>query len=336
MSVDSTGLSRRALLGAMVSALGSGCAGTLPGLRGDPLPSWNEGPARDRLLRFVREVTDPSSSRYVPAAERLAVFDNDGTLWCEQPLYVQAAFIADRLGELAASQPEWSRREPFRAALAGDRAALLAGGERALIELVMATHAGMSVEAFADSASRWLAQARHPRFGVRYTELVYSPMIELMRWLRSQGFRTAIVTGGGVEFVRTFAQPVYGVGPEHVVGSSLRTRYARVEGTPALIRLPEIDFIDDKAGKPVGIHRRFGQRPIAAFGNSDGDYEMLEWTTAGPGARLGMLIRHDDAQREYAYDRNSSVGRLDRALDDAPARDWTVVRMSRDWRRVFA
>lgn len=327
---------RRALLAAVASAMATGCAGGLSALAADPLPSWQPGPTRDRIVGFVREVTDPASPRYVPVADRLAVFDNDGTLWCEQPLYVQALFIADRIRELAPANPEWQGRDPFRAVLAGDRAALAAGGERALMELAMATHAGMTVEAFSDIASRWLAQARHPRFGLRHTQLTYAPMLELLRWLRSQGFRTAIATGGGVEFVRTLSLPVYGIAPEQVVGSSIRTRYAVIDGQPALVRHPEIDFVDDRAGKPVGIFRQFGQRPIAAFGNSDGDYEMLEWTTAGSGARLGVLIHHDDEQREYAYDRKSAVGRLDRGLDDAPARGWVVSSMRRDWRRIFA
>ena len=334
--MDTADLSRRALLAFVSTLLASGCAGGMPASRSDPLPSWSEGPARDRIMAFVREVTDPSSAGYVPMGERLAVFDNDGTLWCEQPIYVQAAFIADRIREQASSHPEWSTREPFRAVLAGDRAALAAGGERTLMELVMATHAGMTVEGFSGIAARWIAEARHPRFGRRYTELVYSPMIELMRWLRGLGFRTAIVTGGGVEFVRTFSLPVYGVAREHVVGSSIRTRYQADAPGPRLMREAEIDFIDDKAGKPVGIHRQFGMKPIAAFGNSDGDYELLEWTTSGTGARLGMIVHHDDAEREYAYDRRSAVGRLDRALDDAASRGWLVASMRRDWRRVFA
>ena len=307
----------------------------LPASAADPLPSWQAGAARQRILDFVAGVTDPASASFVPPAERIAVFDNDGTLWTEQPMYFQLAFILDRVQALAPAHPEWKTQEPFRSALAGDMAGVVAAGEHGLLEMMAATHAGMTGDEFAATVAQWLATARHPRDGRRYDELVFQPMLELLEFLRSQGFSTWIVSGGGVEFMRVFAERVYGVPPQQVVGSSIRTRYEVRDGRPVILRLPEVEFIDDKAGKPLGIHRYIGRRPILAVGNSDGDFEMLEYATSAPGTRLGVIVRHDDGRREYEYDRKSHVGRLDRALDEAPRRGWLVVSMRSDWRTVY-
>lgn len=301
----------------------------------EPLPSWNDGPTRQAIVRFVQDVTTEGGDRFVPQPERIAVFDNDGTLWSEQPTYVQLAFALDRVKALAPEHPDWATREPFASVLRGDLAAVAKSGERGIAELVLATHAGTTTDEFASVVERWLATARHPTLGRPYTELVYAPMLELLAYLRASGFTTFIVSGGGIDFVRPWSERVYGIPPEHVVGSSVLTRYEPRGGSPAIVRLPEIDFIDDKAGKPVGIHKFIGRRPIAAFGNSDGDFEMLEWTTSGPGPRLGVLVHHDDDKREAAYDRKSAVGRLERGIDEAPKRGWTVVSMKRDWKRVF-
>jgi hypothetical protein len=300
-----------------------------------PLPSWNDSPAKQAILAFVKRVTDPNGDDFVPQAERIAVFDNDGTLWSEQPMYVQLAFAIDRVKALADKHPEWQSEAPFSAVLAGDFQALAAAGERGLAQLIMATHAGMTTDQFDTIVKEWLATARHPIYQRPYTECVYQPMLELLDYLRANGFKTYIVSGGGVEFMRPWVEQVYGVPPQQVIGSSIKLRYELRAGEPVLVRLPEIDFIDDKAGKPVGIHRRIGRRPILAAGNSDGDFEMLEYTTAGRGPSLGLLIHHTDADREVAYDRQSHFGRLDRGLDVAPARGWSVVDMQRDWRRVF-
>jgi len=299
------------------------------------LPSWQDAEARRAIVGFVQTVTDPTSSDYVPPAERVAVFDNDGTLWSEQPAYFQLLFALDRVRALAPQHPEWKTTQPFKAALEGDMAALAAGGEHALLELVMATHAGNTTEEFRAIVRQWLSTARHPKLGRPYTELVYQPMLELLGYLRANGFKTFIVSGGGIEFVRAFAEDVYGIPPEQVVGSSIKTKYEVRGGQPVLLRLPELNFIDDKAGKPVGINQHIGRRPILAFGNSDGDFEMLEWTTSGAGPRLGLLVHHDDAGREFAYDRDSSVGRLNRGLDESAARGWIVVSMKDDWRHIY-
>jgi hypothetical protein len=280
-------------------------------------------------------VTTEGSERFVSPGERIAVFDNDGTLWAEHPYYVQLAFVLDRVRALAPSHPEWSTREPFTSALKGDVRRVLAGGEHALLELLLATHAGMTTEEFEGTVAAWIDTARHVTTGRRYTEMVYQPMLELLAYLRAQGFKTFIVSGGGVEFMRPWTEKVYGVPPEQVIGSSIRIAFEVRDGRPVLIRLPEINFIDDKAGKPVGIQMHIGRRPIAAFGNSDGDVQMLQWTTAGPGARLGMIIRHTDADREWAYDRVSHVGRLNDALDMAPGNGWVVVDMKEEWKTVF-
>ena len=301
----------------------------------DPLPSWNEGQAKRAILDFVQRVVTTGSADFVPAPERIAVFDNDGTLWTEKPIYVQLAFALDRVKELAPQHPEWKDKQPFKAALAGDLKAVAAGGEHALLELIMATHAGMTTAEFARLVTDWLATARHQRFNRLYIELVYQPMLELLAYLRANGFKTYIVSGGGIEFMRPWTEKVYGIPPEQVIGSSIKTRFEVSEGKSVLVRLPEINFIDDKAGKPVGIHMHIGRQPIAAFGNSDGDLQMIQWTTTGSGARFGLIVHHTDANREYAYDRQSSVGRLDKALQEARRRGWTVVDMKQDWKQIF-
>jgi hypothetical protein len=302
----------------------------------DALPSWTDGDSKARIVAFVQGVTDPTGKTFVPPAERIAVFDNDGTLWTEQPMYFQLAFILDRVKALAPQHPEWRTQEPFKSVLAGDMAGVAAAGEHGLLEMMAATHAGMTADEFRKIVADWLATARHPRFKRPYTELTYAPMKELLAYLRANGFKTFIVSGGGVEFMRVFSERVYGVPPEQVIGSSIRTKYEVRDGMPVIVRLPEIEFIDDKAGKPVGISRYIGRRPILAFGNSDGDFEMLEYTTSAPGPRLGLIVHHDDGEREYAYDRKSSVGRLERGLDEAAQRGWVVVSMKDDWRRMYS
>ena len=327
--------SRRAFLAASAAAcaLLAGCA--TPVRSDDPLPSWNDGPTRQSIVAFVGKVTREGTADYVPPAERIAVFDNDGTLWSEQPVYVQLAFALDRVKALAPQHPEWQTQEPFASLLKGDVAGALAGGEKAIAQIVMATHAGMTTEEFARTVQDWLATARHPVTGRPYTGMVYQPMLELLAYLRANGFQTFIVSGGGIEFMRPWTERVYGIPPEQVVGSSIRMKYELRDGEPVLVRLPEIDFIDDKAGKPVGIQKHIGRRPILAFGNSDGDFEMLEWTTSGEGPRLGVIVHHDDAGREYAYDRKSHIGRLDRGLDEAGRRGWVLVSMKDDWRTIY-
>jgi phosphoserine phosphatase len=299
------------------------------------LPSWNDGAARTAIVEFVAAVTTEGGEDYVPLEERIAVFDNDGTLWVEQPLYIQLIFALERVRALAPEHPEWATTQPFKAALENDHDALAAAGIEGAVELLMATHAGMTTEAFAAIVTDWIASAEHPRFARPYTELVYQPMLELLDYLRANGFKTWIVSGGGGEFMRPWAEAVYGIPPEQVVGSSIETRFELQGGRPVLIRLPEIDFVNDGEGKPVGINKFVGRRPIAAFGNSDGDLQMLQWTTAGEGGRLGLIVHHDDASREYAYDRESSIGQLDQALDLAGAAGWLVVSMKDDWKTVF-
>jgi phosphoglycolate phosphatase-like HAD superfamily hydrolase len=301
----------------------------------DPLPSWSAGATRDAIVAFVKDVSTEGAPGYVPAAERIAVFDNDGTLWSEQPMYVQLAFILDRVRELAPEHPEWRQRQPFRGALDGDLAAVAAAGKRGLLEMAMATHAGMTSDEFSEIASAWIRSARHPRYDRAYFECVYQPMLELLAYLRHHGFKTFIVSGGGIEFMRPWTESVYGIPPEQVVGSSIKTSYELRDDVPVLVRQPELDFVDDKAGKPVGIHAHIGRRPILAVGNSDGDLEMLQWTTIGRAPSLGVLVHHTDAEREVAYDRESHFGRLDRALDEASQRGWLVVDMKRDWRTIF-
>lgn len=301
----------------------------------DPLPSWNAGATKQAIQRFVANTTRSGARDFVLPAERIAVFDNDGTLWAEQPMYFQLLFALDRVKALAPQHPEWKDQEPFASLLKGDVKAALAGGERAIVDIVMQTHAGMNSEEFDAIVRDWIASARHPVTGRLYTDMVYQPMQELLQYLRANGFKTYIVSGGGVEFMRPWAEKVYGIPPEQVIGSSIKTQFQLQDGKPRLLRLPEVNFVDDKAGKPVAIQAHIGRRPLAAFGNSDGDLQMLQWTSAGKGARFAMLVRHTDANREWAYDRQSPIGTLDKALDEANNKGWTVVDMKRDWKVIF-
>jgi len=307
----------------------------LPAFAADPLPSWNDTAQKKAIVTFVERVTKVGSPDFVPMSERIATFDQDGTLWAEQPMYFQFFFALDRVKALAPQHPEWKEKEPFASLLKGDVKGALAGGERALGEILMATHAGMTTEEFAQTAREWIATARHPKTGRLYTEMVYLPMLELLAYLRANGFKTFIVSGGGIEFMRPWTEKVYGIPPEQVIGSSIKTKFESRDGNPVLVRLPELNFVDDKEGKPVGIHQHIGRRPIAAFGNSDGDLQMLQWTTAGSGARFALLVHHTDAEREWAYDRASSIGRLDKALDEAQSKGWTAVDMKTDWKIIF-
>jgi len=301
----------------------------------DALPSWNDGPAKSAIIEFVQTATDKTSIKFVPPAERIAVFDNDGTLWASHPIYFQLAFALDRVKALAPQHPEWKNKQPFKAVLEGDLKTVLAGGEHALLKLVMATHAGMTTEAFAQIVLDWLATARHPKTGRLYTDMVYQPMLELLAYLRANGFKTYIVSGGGIEFMRPWTERIYGIPPEQVIGSSIKTKFELRDGTSVLVRLPEINFIDDKAGKPVGINQHIGRRPIAAFGNSDGDIEMLQYTDSGKGAHLEMMVLHDDAKREYAYTCDTKVGRLCKGLELAKERGWLLISMKNDWKTIF-
>jgi hypothetical protein len=333
----SSGVSRRLLLmsaAALPTLLGPASPVSLQA-QTDPLPSWNEGASKQAIMTFVARVTRQDGPDFVPPAERIATFDNDGTLWCEHPMYVQMVFALDRVKAMAPLHPEWKDKQPFQAALAGDMTTLAAAGERGMAELVMATHAGMTGEEFAKIVTDWLATARDPRFKRPYTELVYQPMLELLAYLRANGFTTYIVSGGGIEFMRPWVERIYGVPPQQVVGSSIKTQFEIRRGIPILLRLPEMNFVDDGPGKPVGINQHIGRRPIAAFGNSDGDLQMLQWATMSSGARFGLIVHHTDAEREYAYDRNTHFGRLDKALDAAAANRWTVVDMKADWKVVF-
>jgi phosphoserine phosphatase len=316
-------------------ALLSLASAVAPARAADPLPSWNDGPAKKAILDFVGRVTKEGSPDFVPVADRIATFDNDGTLWCEHPMYVQMAFVIDRVKALAPRHPHWKETHPFKAILAGDLEAIASAGEGALVDLLKETHAGMTPDEFEQIVRDWLATSRHPRFHRPYTELVYQPMLELLAYLRANGFKTFIVSGGGVEFMRSRVAAIYGVPPERVVGSSIKLKYTLRDRQPVVLRLPEINFVDDKGGKPAGIQSHIGRRPVMAFGNSDGDYEMLRWTTAGPGPRFGLIVHHTDAEREYAYDRKTHFGRLVRALDEAPKWGWTVVDMKNDWKVVF-
>lgn len=301
----------------------------------DPLPSWNDTAPKQALVTFVGKVTKEGSTDFVAPAERIAVFDNDGCLWSEQPMYFQAFFIFDRIKALAPQHPEWKDKEPFASVLKGDTKAALAGGEHALLEMVMATHAGMTTEEFEKSVTGWLATAKHPKTGKPFTEMVYQPMLELLDYLRANGFKTFIVSGGGIEFMRPWTEKVYGIPPEQVVGSSGGLKYELRDGVPVIVKTPGLSHIDDKEGKPVGIQRHIGRRPLMAFGNSDGDFQMLEWTTAGKGPRLAMIVHHDDAAREFAYDRESHIGRLAKGLDEGPKRGWAIVSMKDDWKSVY-
>jgi hypothetical protein len=306
------------------------------GASGGPLPSWNDGATKQAILNFVTAITRKGSPDFVPPAERIATFDNDGTLWVEHPMYVQMAFALDRVKAMAPLHPEWTDLQPFKAALEDDMKTLAELGEHGMMLLVLATHAGMSTEEFEKIVVDWFATARDARFKRAYTELSYLPMIELLAYLRANRFKTFIISGGGIEFMRPWTERIYGVPPEQVVGSSIKTKFQMRDGRPELFRLAEMNFVDDRAGKPVGINEYIGLRPIAAFGNSDGDLEMLQWTTMSGGLRLGLIVHHTDAEREYAYDRNTSFGRLDKALDAAAMNRWVVVDMKNDWKRIFA
>jgi len=301
----------------------------------DPLPSWKEGPSKESILRFLEAVTAEGSADFVPPLDRIAVFDNDGTLWSEKPFYFQLIFALERVKALAPEHPEWQEQQPFQAVLEGNIDGVLAGGLKALVEIVLATHAGTTSEEFERIVLDWVASARHPRTGHLYTEMVYQPMLELLDTLQARGFRNYIVSGGGIEFMRAWVEEVYGIPPEQVIGSSIETQFEMRDGAPVLVRLPKVDFVDDNEGKPVGIHKFIGRRPLLAFGNSDGDLQMLQWTAAGDGPRFLGLVHHTDAEREWAYDRESPVGRLDRALDEAREKGWTLVDMAREWRVVY-
>jgi phosphoglycolate phosphatase-like HAD superfamily hydrolase len=301
----------------------------------DALPSWNETAARKNIVTFVERVTKQGSPDFVPPAERIATFDNDGTLWAEQPIYTQLAFALDRVKVLAPMHPEWKDQEPFASLLKGDIKGALAGGEPAIFEIVTVTHSGMTTEEFEKIVSDWITTAKNPTTGHLYSEMVYQPMLELLAYLRANGFKTFIVSGGGIDFIRVFAERIYGIPPEQIVGSSGKLAFELQDGRPFLMKLPTFNFNDDKAGKPVGIQMHIGRRPIAAFGNSDGDLQMLEWAKGGGGLRFALIVHHTDAEREWAYDRTSSIGRLDKALDAAQAEGWTVVDMKNDWKTIF-
>jgi len=302
----------------------------------DPLPSWNEGATKQAIVDFVSRVTTEGHADFVPQEKRIATFDNDGTLWAEQPVYFQVAFAFDRIKAMANSHPEWKDLQPYKAVLEGDMQALAATGEKGLLDVVGSAHAGMTTDEFSRNVEDWLATARHPRFDRAYTDLAYKPMVELLAYLRANGFKTFIVSGGGIEFMRPWTEKTYGIPPEQVVGSSGVTEF-RIgdDGKPVLDKLPKVEFVDDGPGKPVGINRFIGRRPIFAFGNSDGDQQMLEWTAGGDGARFMGIVHHTDAEREWAYDRNSHIGRLDKALDEGTAKGWTIVDMKEDWKTVF-
>ncbi len=301
----------------------------------DPLPSWNEGPTKAAILEFVAAVTDKNSEDYVKPADRIATFDNDGTLWVEYPMYTQVLFAFDRVKELAPQHPEWKTKQPFKAALEGDMKTVGASGMQGLMEIVVATHAGMTAAEFEKTVSAWLATHKQPRFKRLYTECVYQPQLELLAYLRVNKFKTFICSGGGIAFMRPVTYRIYGIPPEQVIGSSVAAEFQMRDGKPVLVRMPKIGFINDKGGKPVGIYEHIGRRPILAFGNSDSDMQMIEYTTAGKGRRLGLFVHHTDAEREYAYDRKSHVGMLDKALDQADTNGWIIVDMKNDWKKVF-
>lgn len=301
----------------------------------DPLPSWNDTGPKKAILAFVAKVTKDGSPDFVPVPERIATFDNDGTLWVEQPMYTEVVYCIDQVKALAPQHPEWKEKQPFKAAIEGDYKTLAEFGGKGLSELILATHTGMTVSQFEATVTDWLATARHPRFKRPYTDLVYQPMLELLAYLRANGFKTFIVSGGTADFMRTFAERVYGIPPEQIVGTTFKKKFLIKDSKPTIVIEPAVDLIDDFAGKPVGISRFIGRYPVMAFGNSDGDYEMLEYTTMREGARFGLIVHHTDAEREYAYDRKSFVGRLDKALDEAPKRGWVVVSMKDDWKTIF-
>jgi phosphoglycolate phosphatase-like HAD superfamily hydrolase len=322
----------RAFALCLLLALGSAAAFA----QTDPLPSWNDGAVKNSITDFVARVTTQGGADFVPVEQRIATFDNDGTLWCEQPVYFQVAFALDRVKAMAPQHPEWKSKPAIKALLAGDKQGFAATGKQGLLDVIAVTHAGMTTQEFTRSVVDWIGGAKHPRFQRPYTDLVYQPMLELLAYLRTNGFKTFIVSGGGIEFMRPWAEKVYGIPPEQVVGSSGVVKFqVGKDGKPELIKEPKIEFIDDGPGKPAGINRFIGRRPILAFGNSDGDQQMLQWTAAGDGARLMGIVHHTDAEREYAYDRQSKIGKLDKALDEGAAKGWTIVDMKRDWKVVF-
>ena len=318
-----------AALFALPIAVSQACA------EADPLPSWNDGPTKQAIVDFVTRVTKEGGPDYVAPKDRVATFDNDGTLWVEQPIYTQFAFAIDEVKRQANQHPEWSNQEPFKSVIAGDLKAVAAMGEKSMVEIVAATHSGMTTVEFDDTVGNWLKTAKHPRFKALYTDLVYQPMLELLAYLRANGFKTFIVSGGGVEFMRAFTEETYGIPPEQVIGSSGVTQYQMWDSSPVLVKQPKVLFVDDGPGKPEGINHFIGRQPIFAFGNSDGDKEMLEWTSFCRRLCFMGLVHHTDAEREYAYDRQSSVGTLDKALDEALAKGWTVVDMKNDWKTIF-
>jgi phosphoserine phosphatase len=300
-----------------------------------PLPSWNDGASKKAIVDFVSTVTKEGSAGFVPPAERIAVFDNDGTLWCEQPFYVQGLFVRDRIKALAGKHPEWKDTEPFKTVLTNDVKGLAPLGVKGMLELTMASHAGMSTDEFSAIVADWLRTARHPQYHVPFESLAYQPMLEVLAYLRANGFKTYIVSGGGVEFVRVFSSRLYGIPPEQVIGSTIETKFEMIDGKPVIMREPKINFMNDKEGKALAIERIIGRRPVMAFGNSDGDLYMLQWTTGGEGPRFGLIVHHTDAEREYAYDYPSPVGQLHKALEEAPSRGWAVVNMKTDWKTIF-
>ncbi|WP_426125392.1 HAD family hydrolase [Pararhizobium sp. PWRC1-1] len=302
----------------------------------DDLPSWNDGTSKQAIVDFVTKVTDEKNADFVKPEDRIAVFDNDGTLWSEQPFYFQLGFMLDRVKALAPDHPEWKEKEPFKSILAGDLKGMAASGEKGIVELGMATHAGMTTDAFTKIVTDWFAASKHPKTGKPYNEMTFLPMRELLDYLRANGFKTYIVSGGGIEFMRPITEQAYGIPPEQVIGSSIATEYALVDGEPVLNRLPKIDFVDDGPGKPVGINKFIGRRPIFVAGNSDGDYEMLRWVTGGKPNSFGLIVHHTDAAREYAYDRESHFGKLNKAMDEAAQRKWLLVDMKNDWKKIYA
>ena len=327
-------MTRRAAGLAAVLVLLACSRATVPAPVQDPLPSWNDGPAKQAITAFVADAVKAGPA-HIPPSLRIAVFDNDGTLWAEQPMYFEGVFALDQARAMATANPALRRKAPFKAIADNDRKAMAAFTEKDILALVAATHSGMTTEAFTAGVRGWLAAARHPRFGRPYTDLVYQPQLELLRYLRANGFKTFIVSGGGVDFIRAFAEDAYGVPPEQVIGSSGKTRFEATDGKAELIKLPELGSIDDGEGKPENIGLQIGRRPVLAVGNSDGDLAMLQYAAAGGGPNLELLVHHDDAGREYAYDRASKIGTLDKAWDEAVRRRWVVVSMRRDWKTVF-
>jgi hypothetical protein len=329
----------RAILfvGVLSIVFGFGCSNNAPIVNQttDPLPSWNEGQTKSAIVDFVNDVTNPASNNFIEVADRIATFDNDGNLWSEQPAYFQLFFAIDRVNQMAPEHPEWKTEQPFKSVLENEMAELAKQGEHALLQLVMATHAGITTEEFEAIVKDWLATAKHPRFNRPYTELVYQPMLELLDYLRANNFKTFIVSGGGIEFMRPWVEEVYGIPKDQVVGSSIKTKFVMKDSLPVIERLPEIDFIDDKEGKPLGINKFIGRRPVFASGNSDGDLAMLQYTAAGEGRRFMLYLHHTDEEREWAYDRDSHIGKLDRGLDEAIEKGWTVIDMKNDWKVIY-